>query len=261
MKEGLWRTIKLFLLWWLLFLVPLIIGIVISLIISKRIDYGILDWAMLTGNLLIVIVFLSKRYVKLSFGRIERRVIWPVVGISVLIAAAYLFVEESVGQLFFSEELQEMAEDKSMISGISGILYGCIFGPIAEEIGFRGILLGGLLKTRCRPWLAILISAITFGLLHKFPLAFFGSIIFGIIVGWLYWCTGSIIPCIIVHVANNSFTAIDTTGWNNTVFIIILIVSLLLLAIGLWWFGKKSTNVGKSNPLFADGHFHSPTCP
>ena len=247
MSEGIGRTVKLFLLWWLLFLVPLIIGIVISLIISKHIDPGILGWPMLAGNFLIVVVFLSKRYVKLSFGRIERCMIWPAVGMSVLIAAAYLFVEESVGQLFFPEELQKMADDKSMISGISGILYGCIFGPIAEEIGFRGILLGGLLKTRCRPWLVILISAIAFGLLHKFPMAFFGSIIFGIIVGWLYWRTGSIIPCIIVHVANNSFTAIDTTGWNNTVFIIILIVSLLLLAIGLWWFGKKCTFADKFN--------------
>ena len=101
MKEELRRTVKLFLLWWLLFLVPLIVGIVISLLVSKRLDLGILDWSFLLGNLLIVVVFLSKRYVKLSFGRIERRVIWPVVGISVLIAAAYLFVEESVGQLFF----------------------------------------------------------------------------------------------------------------------------------------------------------------
>ena len=239
MNKELGKTIKLFLLWWLLFLVPIIIGTVISLIVSKRIDYGILDWSFMLGALLITVVFLCKRYVKLSFGRIEKRMIWPAVGMAVLIAAAYLFVEESVGQLFFSEELQKMADDKSMISGISGILYGCIFGPIAEEIGFRGILLGGLLKTRCRPWLAILISAIAFGLLHKFPFAFFGSIVSGIILGWLYWRTGSIIPGIIVHIANNSLTAIDSTGWNSTVFIIILVVSLLLLAFGLLWFGKK----------------------
>lgn len=249
MKEELWRTVKLFLLWWLLFLVPLIIGIVISLIISSHLDYGILGWSMLAGNFLIVVVFLSKRYVKLSFGRIERRMIWPAVGMSVLIAAAYLFVEESVCQLFFPEELEKMAEDQPMISGISGILYGCIFGPTAEEIGFRGVLLGGLLKTRCRPWLVILISAIAFGLLHKFPLAFFGSIIFGIIVGWLCWRMGSIIPCVIVHIANNSLTAIDTTGWNNTTFIIILVVSLLLLAFGLWWFGKKCTFADDSNTI------------
>ena len=101
----------------------------------------------------------------------------------ILIAAAYLYVEESVGELFFSEKLHEMDKDSQAVSGIGGILYGCIFGPIAEEIGFRGVLLGGLLKTRCRPWMAVLISAIAFGLFHKYPLAFFGSIVFGIIVG------------------------------------------------------------------------------
>ena len=132
-----------------------------------------------------------------------------------------------------------MDKDSQVISGIGGILYGCIFGPIAEEIGFRGVLLGGLLKTRCRPWVAILISAIAFGLLHKFPLAFFGSIVFGIIVGWMYWRTGSIIPGIIAHISNNSLTGIDPTGWNHSVFPIILAVSLLLLAYCLWWFGKK----------------------
>ena len=244
MKEELWRMVKLFLLWCLLYSVP-VIGIIVGERILK--NDAIMNWTMLLGFMLIAIVFFGKGYVKLSFGRIERCMIWPAVGMSVLIAAAYLFVEESICQFFFPEALQEMAEDNSMISGISGILYGCIFGPIAEEIGFRGVLLGGLLKTRCRPWLAILISAIAFGLLHKFPMAFVGSIIIGIIVGWLYWRTGSIIPCVIVHIANNSLTAIDSTGWNNTVFIIILVVSLLLLAFGLWWFGKKCTFADEFN--------------
>ena len=34
----------------------------------------------------------SKHYVDLSFGRIERRMVWPAVGMSVLVAVANLFV-------------------------------------------------------------------------------------------------------------------------------------------------------------------------
>ena len=239
MNEGIGKTIKLFLLWCFLYVAPLLIGFPVCRLFLNRMDHCIMCWLMVLGSLLIVAVFFGKRYVRPSFGRIERRMVWPVVGMSVLIAAALLFVEGSVGELFFYEKLHEMDEDSQVISGIGGILYGCIFGPIAEEIGFRGVLLGGLLKTRCRPWVAILISAIAFGLLHRFPLAFFGSIVFGIIVGWMYWRTGSIIPGIIAHIANNSLTGIDPTGWNHSVFPIILAVSLLLLAYCLWWFGKK----------------------
>jgi membrane protease YdiL (CAAX protease family) len=246
MDKELGKTIKLFLLWWFLFLVPTIVGFILGCIFSKGSHDEIMSWSILVANVLIVIVFFSKRYVQWSFGRIERRMIWPTACMTILIAAAYLFVEEAVGELFFSEELHKLDNDSHLISGIWGILYGAIFGPIAEEIGFRGILLGGLLKSRCRPWLAILISALFFGVLHQFPLAFFGSIVFGVIVGWLYWRTNSIIPGIIVHIVNNSLTAIDSTGWNNTVFIIILVVGLVLLTYGLWWVGKRFNNTERN---------------
>ena len=196
------------------------------------------------GNVLIAIVFFGKRYVKLSFGRIERRMVWSAVGISILIAAAYMLVESSVFTLLdvnhlFSEESEKMNEDnQQLFSEIAGILYGCIFAPIAEEIGFRGVLLDGLLKTRCRPWLAILISALAFGLLH-YSVQFVGATVFGIIVGWLYWRTGSILPGIIIHIVNNSLSFIDVSSQSNTVLLVILVVCLLLLAYGLWWFGKK----------------------
>ncbi|MBQ4440906.1 MAG: CPBP family intramembrane metalloprotease [Bacteroidales bacterium] len=123
-------------------------------------------------------------------------------------------------------------------SGIAAILYGCFLGPLAEEIGFRGVLLSGLLKTRCRPWLAILISALCFGLLHGligFPSAF----LFGILVGWLYWRTSSIIPGIIIHIVNNSLSFIDLSGQCHAVCLLILFGSLILLTLVLRWFGKK----------------------
>ncbi len=115
-------------------------------------------------------------------------------------------------------------------------------GPIIEEIGFRGLILGGLLKMRCRPWIAILISALVFASLHGFGAIFVTAVLFGILVGWLYWRTGSIIPGIIIHIVNNSLTAIDLIGQSHVILWLILIVGLLLLAYGLWWFGKKFSN-------------------
>ena len=245
MDDGIGKTIKLFLLWLGLFLALPIIGAIVGRFFMSPANYGILKWSQLLGYVLMIIIFFGKRYVELSFGHIERRMVWPAVGMSVLIAASQAFVLFSALSLldvdlqFQGEELERR---QRLVSGIAGILNACIFAPIGEEIGFRGILLGGLLKTRCRPWIAILVSAIIFASFHGFGANFVTAMLFGILAGWLYWRTGSIIPGLIIHVTNNSLTAIDISNQTNTFYLIILVVGLVLLAYGVWWFWKKAIN-------------------
>ena len=241
MNDGLGNTIKLFLLWWFLYLVTLVIGTILGRVF-KNIE--VTKWALVTGYLLITVLFFGKGYVRLSFGRIERRMVWPTVGISVLIAVAQAFVLFSamslIGiDLFYHGE--ELEHRQQLFSGIAGALNACIFGPLIEEICFRGIVLDGLLKMRCRPWLAILLSSLLFALLHGLGANFVTALLFGILVGWLYWRTGSIIPGLIIHVTNNSLTAIDLSNQTNTFYLITLVVGLVLLAYGVWWFWKKFT--------------------
>lgn len=245
MDDGIGKTIKLFLLWLGLFLALPIIGAIVGRFFTSPANYEILKWSQLLGYVLMIIIFFGKRYVELSFGHIERRMVWPAVGMSVLIAASQAFVLFSALSLldvdlqFQGEELERR---QRLVSGIAGVLNASIFAPIGEEIGFRGILLGGLLKTRCRTWIAILISALVFASFHGFGANFVTAMLFGILVGWLYWCTGSIIPGIIIHITNNSLTAIDISNQTHTFYLIILVVGLVLLAYGLWWFEKKSIN-------------------
>ena len=242
MDEGIGKSVKLFLLWWSLYFATIVIGIIFGRVF-KNIE--IMKWTLVTGYLLITVLFFGKSYVKLSFGRIEKPMVWPAVGMSVLIAASQAFVLFSalslldVDPLFQGDELERRQQ---FFSGIAGALNACIFGPIMEEICFRGLVLDGLLKTRCRPWLAILISALLFALLHGLGANFVTAMLFGILVGWLYWRTGSIIPGIIIHITNNSLTAIDISNQTNAFYLIILVVSLVLLAYGFWWFWKKSIN-------------------
>jgi hypothetical protein len=242
MEEGIGKTVKLFLLWWSLYLATQIIGTILGHVLKNT---EIMKWTLVAGYLIITVLFFGKGYVKLSFGHIERRMVWPVVGMSVLIAASQAFVLFTA-LFLLGVDPSDIGEDlerlQRLVSGIAGILYACIFAPIAEEIGFRDLILGGLLKTRCRPWIAILISALVFASFHGFGAQFVTALLFGILVGWLYWRTGSIIPGIIIHVANNSLTAIDISDQTHTFYLIILVVSLVLLAYGLWRFGKKSIN-------------------
>lgn len=238
MNDEIGKTVKLIIVWLFLYIATTVIATVLGRVFN---NYEILKWTIVLGYMLIAILFFGKRYVELSFGRIERRMVWPVIGMSVLIAASQAFVLFSALSLFGADLLyqgEDLERRQQLFSGIAGALYCCVMGPIVEEIGFRGLILGGLLKTRCRPWIAILISAIVFASLHGFGAQFVTAMLFGILVGWLYWRTGSIIPGIIIHVTNNSLTAIDLSGQPHAVLWLILVVSLLLFAYCLWWFGR-----------------------
>ncbi len=242
MDDGIGKTIKLFLLWSFLYFAVGIIGVFLGHIYKSE---EIMKWTLALGYLLISVVYFGKHYVDLSFGYIDRRMVWPAVGMSVLIAIACFFAVCSVFSLLGFDlfyQGKELERRQQLFSGIAGALHACIFGPIVEEIGFRGLVLDGLLKTRCRPWVAILISAVAFGLLHGFWANFVTATLFGILAGWLYWRTGSIIPGLIIHITNNSLTAIDLSNQTNALYLIILVVGLVLLAYGVWWFWKKSIN-------------------
>ena len=248
MDEGIGKTIKLFLLWSFLYFAVGIIGVFLGHICKSE---EIMKWTLALGYLLISIVYFGKHYVDLSFGRIERRMVWPAVGMSVLVAVAYLFVSFFVISMLdiylFMEESESLNKsDPNLFLGIAGILHSCIIVPIVEEIGFRGIFLAGLLKSRCRPWLAILITAIVFALFHMSLVKIISTFGFGIIIGWLYWRTGSIIPGIVIHIVNNSlcivFAFIDLSIESLAIWWVILVVCLSSLAYGVWWFGKKPIN-------------------
>ncbi len=75
--------------------------------------------------------------------------------------------------------------------GVAMFLYACIFGPIAEEILFRGLILR-LLQPYGRKF-AIVISSMLFGLFHgnifQVPFAFFTGLVMGYValeyhIGW-----------------------------------------------------------------------------
>ena len=85
------------------------------------------------------------------------------------------------------------------------VLLIVIAAPISEEICFRGMLFGGL-RERLPRVAAALIAGLIFGGLHALtgvtavpPLIFFGFVL-----ALLYEKTGSIVPCILLHMLNNS---------------------------------------------------------
>lgn len=83
-----------------------------------------------------------------------------------------------------------------------------VIPAICEEWFFRGFLLRSLLKNRAA-WLAILISAVVFGLFHVLSNSvvamdrFLPTTLVGLVLGWLCYRSGSMLPGILLHMFHN----------------------------------------------------------
>lgn len=87
---------------------------------------------------------------------------------------------------------------------VFNVIYLCIFAPICEELVFRGLMLTNL-KGIVPKWGAIISCALCFGVMHAPSiLAMVATFVFGILLGFIFYRTGSLLPCILAHILFNS---------------------------------------------------------
>ena len=79
-----------------------------------------------------------------------------------------------------------------------------LLAPIVEEAVFRGAILRKLLSSMSNKWGAIAISSALFALVHANPAQAPHAFLMGCLMGWLYMRTGSIVPGVVFHWANNT---------------------------------------------------------
>ena len=98
---------------------------------------------------------------------------------------------------------------KSMTGGPLwvSILLAVIMAPLFEEWLLRGMILRGLLE-KMKPGWAIVISAALFGAIHMNPWQALNAFIIGVIMGYVYYKTGSLILTMIIHFVNNGTAVI-----------------------------------------------------
>jgi membrane protease YdiL (CAAX protease family) len=75
--------------------------------------------------------------------------------------------------------------------------------PIIEELVYRGLILQAL-QSRLNDWLALLISAIWFALIHLQPVQFFGHFEFALVLGLCFQSTGRLGMSVMAHIGFNA---------------------------------------------------------
>jgi membrane protease YdiL (CAAX protease family) len=89
-----------------------------------------------------------------------------------------------------------------------GLFMVGIGGPLTEELFFRTAVLGLMLRSGVKPWVAIVLSAFLFGIFHLNVWQFVGSGLFGLMIGYIYYKTNNILVVMIIHVFNNTLGAV-----------------------------------------------------
>lgn len=102
------------------------------------------------------------------------------------------------------EGTEEMFEE--ILGRPEGYIVIGILAPIAEEMVFRGAILRSLLKAFSPQmhWLPIILSALLFGVVHGNLPQGCHAFVIGLLLGWLYYRTDSIVPGMVFHWVNNS---------------------------------------------------------
>ena len=141
-----------------------------------------------------------------------------VVGLGMLgFVTTYLAIAEKIAEYKkpvsdaiqdYRESVDRFAEVPQVVIPLwDSILYVVtlsFFVPISEEMTFRGVFFGQLRKG-FNPWIAVILSAIGFGLMHGLTVHIGYAIGCGLIISSCYYLTDSLIAPILLHMVFNIF--------------------------------------------------------
>lgn len=118
-----------------------------------------------------------------------------------------LEMEETTGRIF-----------EGLLKEPWGYVAVGILAPLTEEVVFRGAILRTLLgmMSKRNHWVAIMISAAIFGAVHGNAAQFVNALLMGLLLGWMYYRTRSLVPGILLHWVNNTMAYILTNLLSQT---------------------------------------------
>lgn len=159
--------------------------------------------SMAVFSVVAIAVFALTRWTTLSRDYLRTRP-W-----AVLLWCAFAAVGAIIPSSWLQEQMPELpntllGEFDLIMRNRWGYLAVGLLAPIAEEMVFRGAVLRTLLKCTRFHWVAIAVSALLFAVSHGNPAQMPHAFLVGLLLGWMYYRTGSIIPSVTYHWVNNS---------------------------------------------------------
>ena len=121
----------------------------------------------------------------------------------------------------------------------SSLMIVALLAAVSEELLFRSVIQKGLIKLFKNAHVAIIVTALVFSAFHGDFFGFFPRFILGIMLGYMFWMSGSIFPSMLMHFVNNAtivilyylntrgFSNIDVEHFGSTDNVLVIILSLI----------------------------------
>ena len=158
------------------------------------------------SSVITFIIFLKTKWTPLTRGYLLSKpwgtLLWVALfSLGTIIPLSFLY--EQLG-IEMDENTQQIIT--SMMKEPWGYVAVGILAPLAEEVVFRGAILRTLLgiMSKKNHWVAIMISAAIFGAVHCNQAQFINALLMGLLLGWMYYRTQSLVPGILLHWVNNT---------------------------------------------------------
>ena len=152
---------------------------------------------------LVPLGFPSAQTVLMTFG---------ILGASLAFTVVYAALVESIGSDFL---LPPDIPSDIAFPGVAAVFTFqalALVTPFTEELFFRGFVFAGLIPRMGVGW-AIVASAVIFSLFHLAVGVLIPVFVTGLLLGWLYYRTGSLWPCILAHAGQNALAvAVEVYG-------------------------------------------------
>lgn len=182
---------------------------------SESFSSGLLITTTCVISVLTIVIFLLTRHAEVSPSWLRSR---PWATLFWCVIAAFGAIIPSVWLQEQMPELPNLAEQEfdMILQNRWGYLSVGLLAPLSEELVLRGAVLRSLLRSpKLSPWAAIAISAVFFALIHFNPAQMPHAFAIGLLLGWMYYRTDSILPGVAFHWVNNTIAYVMYNLYPN----------------------------------------------
>lgn len=175
-------------------------------------NYTLIALTTVFSSLITLIVFLKTKWTPVTRDYLQSKPWFTLFWVFLFTVGTIIpleFVYEHLG-LEMDENASKLFE--GLLKEPWGYVAVGVLAPLAEEVVFRGAILRTLLAMMSKKnhWVAIMISAALFGLVHGNTAQFVNALLIGLVLGWMYYRTKSLVPGILLHWVNNTVAYILT---------------------------------------------------
>ena len=151
-----------------------------------------------------------------------------------------------------SKTMKALLSRRSPQDLIVNLVFIALLAGVGEELLFRGVIQRLLTRIFKNPWLAIIVTAAFFSAIHLQFYGFFPRLLLGILLGAMFWYSGSLWVAIAAHFVYDALLIIiayynpemlesEAQPVSAQALALMGAVSFLLVVIFIEWMRRKST--------------------